>query len=272
MYCRKCGRQMGQSKFCRYCGAERSDASANSVPSQPPAETECASSGEPASSVAAVDAATAMPVVAETPSLRKPDAKAAEQQEVESSAAVSWHEAPELDSVSAEEVDSEAENRSKLLDTVIAIAMVAIAILGLAAVIYFSASSYAQDGSRGWDSSSAESDSHGWDNPYEGTWRIDAAYLIDSETFEVEQSGEASGTIEIADYEMFVNAETTSGEKLLSDKASFVKVDANACTYRAEDGAVWIVDEMGDGSGISAICMVDSAEQYLAFGMFYDTE
>ena len=260
MYCRKCGRQMGQSKFCRYCGAERSDASANSVLSQPPAETECASSGEPASSVAAVDAVPEVSVAVEAPSPKRPNGSAAEQQSSKPSVATSWHEAPESDDAPMGEADS-GDASSEMVDKVLPFVLV---LLPIALVVFACWASSM--------SSSAESDSHGWDNPYEGTWRIDAAYLIDSETFEVEQSGEASGTIEIADYEMFVNAETTSGEKLLSDKASFVKVDANACTYRAEDGAVWIVDEMGDGSGISAMCMVDSAEQYLAFGMFYDTE
>lgn len=261
MYCRKCGRQIGQSTFCRYCGAERSDAPVNSMLSQPPVETECAPSCEPVSSVAAVGAVPEASAVAEAPSSKKPDKSEAEQQSSKPSVATSWHEAPELDDVLEKEVDSRAKKRSELLDTVIGVVMAVVAIAALVAVFYFSSIS-----------SSAEDDSHGWENPYEGTWRIGAMYLIDSQTFEVEQSGEASGTIEIADNKMFVDAETTSGEKLLSDKASFVKVDANACTYRAEDGAVWIVDEMGDGSGISAICMVDSAEQYLAFGMFYDTE
>ncbi len=241
MYCRKCGRQIGQSTFCRYCGAERSDASV--------------------SFAAASGAVLAMPVASETSSLKKPDASAIKQQAVESSAAVSWYEAPDLGNAPAKEVDSRAKKRSELLDTVIGVVMVVVAIAALVAVFYFSSIS-----------SSAEDGSHGWENPYEGTWRIGAMYLIDSQTFEVEQSGEASGTIEIADNEMFVNAETSSGEKLLNDEASFVEVDADVCAYESEDGAVWIVSEMGDGSGISAICMVDSAEQYLAFGMFYDTE
>ena len=93
MYCRKCGRQMGQSRFCRYCGAERSDASANSVPSQPPAETECASSGEPVSSVAVVGAVPEASAAAESPSSKKSDESAVDEQASEPSVATSWYEA-----------------------------------------------------------------------------------------------------------------------------------------------------------------------------------
>lgn len=260
MYCRKCGRQMGQSKFCRYCGAERLDAPVNSTLSQPPVETKCASSCEPVSSVAAVGAVPEVSVAAESPSPKRPDESAVEQQASEPSVSTLWYKAPELDDASTEEADSR-DASSGMVDRVLSFALI---LLPIALVVFACWASSM--------SSSAEDGSHGWENPYEGTWRIGAMYLIDSETFEVEQSGEASGTIEIADNKMLVDAETGSGEKLLSDEASFIRVDANVCAYGSEDGAVWIVDEMGDGSGISAICTVDSAEQYLAFGMFYDTE
>lgn len=260
MYCRKCGRQIGQSTFCRYCGAERSDAPVNSMLPQLSVETERASSGESVSSVAAVGAVPEASAVAEAPSPKKLDESAAEQQSSKPSVATSWYEAPELDNASTEEADS-GDASSGMVDRALSFALI---LLPIALVVFACWASSM--------SSSAEDGSHGWDNPYEGAWQIDAVYLIDSETFEVEQSGEANGTIEIADNKMFVDAETGSGERLLSDEASFVRVDANVCTYKSEDGAVWIVDEMGDGSGISAICTVDSAEQYLAFGMFYDTE